>query len=94
MRGKNAALSVGLHQRLLLQLSPDPRLKAKDTLLRPRNFRLAVAYRLGMYVINEEISCPSCQQTIDKYGDPHATCCTKNGDLIIRHNSLRNLVED
>jgi hypothetical protein len=25
------------------------------------------------------------------YGD-HATCCAKNGDLVIRHNSLRNLV--
>ena len=44
-------------------------------------------------MIDEEIPCPSCQQTINKYGD-HATCCTRNGDLIIRHNSLRNLVED
>jgi len=25
------------------------------------------------------------------FGD-HATCCTKEGDIIIRHNSLRNLV--
>jgi hypothetical protein len=65
----------------------------KDTLLRPRNFRIAVAYRLGMYVLDEEIPCPLCQQTINKFGD-HATCCTKSGDLIIRHNSLRNLVED
>ena len=24
----------------------------------------------------------------------HATCCTKSGDLIIRHNSMRNLIED
>jgi hypothetical protein len=30
-------------------------------------------------------------QTIDKFGD-HATCCTRTGDLIVRHNSLRNLV--
>ena len=27
------------------------------------------------------------------FGD-HATCCTKSGDLIIRQNSLRNLVEE
>jgi hypothetical protein len=30
-------------------------------------------------------------QTINKYGD-HATCCAKSGDLIIRHNSMRNFV--
>ena len=63
----------------------------KDCLLKPRNFRIAVAYRLGMYVIDKEITCPFCKQTIDKYGD-HATCCIKEGDLISRHNSLRNLI--
>ena len=26
------------------------------------------------------------------HGD-HATCCTTSGDLIVRHNSLRNLVD-
>jgi len=62
----------------------------KDCLLRPRNFRIAVAYRLGMKVLDEEIPCPLI---INKFGD-HATCCTKSGDLIIRHNSMRNLVED
>ena len=34
-----------------------------------------------------------CKQTIDKFGD-HATCCTKNGDTIIRHNGIRDLVGD
>ena len=65
----------------------------KDTLLRPRNFQIAVAYRLGVPVINQEIACPLCMQPINRFGD-HATCCTKSGDMIIRHNSLRNLVED
>ena len=65
----------------------------KDTLLRPRNFRIAVAYRLGMKVLDEEIPCPLCKQIINTFGD-HATCCTKQGDLIVWHNSLRNLVED
>jgi hypothetical protein len=32
-----------------------------------------------------------CTQHINVYGD-HATCCAKNGDLVIRHNALRNLV--
>ena len=30
---------------------------------------------------------------IDKFGD-HATCCTKNGDIIIRHNGMRDLIGD
>ena len=46
-----------------------------------------------MKVLDEEIPCPLCKQIINKFGD-HATCCTKSGDLIIRHNSMRNLVED
>jgi hypothetical protein len=64
----------------------------KDTLLRPRNFQIAVAYRLGVYVLENEISCPLCTQPINKFGD-HATCCAKSGDIIIRHNSLRNLID-
>ena len=50
-------------------------------------------HTFGIYVVDKEISCPSCQQIIDKYGD-HATCCTKNGDTIIRHNGIRDLVGD
>ena len=30
----------------------------KDTLLRPRQFQIAIAYRLGIYVVDKEISCP------------------------------------
>ena len=30
-------------------------------------------------------------QPINIYGD-HSTCCAKNGDLVVRHNSLRNFV--
>ena len=59
----------------------------KDCLLRPRNFQIAVAYRLGIPVLDKEIACPLCMQPINIFGD-HATCCTKSGDLIIRHNSL------
>ena len=62
-----------------------------DCLLKPRLFRLAVAYRLGFPVLSNEIPCPSCTQPINVYGD-HAICCAKNGDLVIRHNALRNLV--
>ena len=65
----------------------------KDTIMRPRNFRMAVRYRLGVNVLKEEIPCPLCKQTITVSGD-HATCCAKSGDLITRHNSLRNLLDN
>ena len=64
----------------------------KETLLRPRNFAIAVAYRLGVPVLDQEIPCPLCKQPINIFGD-HATCCAKKGDVIVRHNSLRNLVD-
>ncbi len=63
----------------------------KDCLLKPRVYRIAVAYRLGLPVLSNEIPCPLCMQPINIYGD-HASCCAKNGDLVIRHNALRNLV--
>ena len=63
----------------------------KDCLMKPRQYRVAVAYRLGLPVLKNEISCPLCMQLINVYGD-HATCCAKNGDLVFRHNSLRNFV--
>jgi hypothetical protein len=44
-------------------------------------------------VLDKEIPCPLCKQTINIYGD-HATCCTRNGDIIIRHNTLRNLIDN
>ena len=31
-------------------------------------------------------------QTLDIYGD-HAICCSTNGDLIVRHNRIRDLVD-
>ena len=43
-------------------------------------------------MLDHEIPCPLCKQTINIFGD-HATCCAKKGDVIIRHNSLRNLID-
>ena len=62
-----------------------------DTIMRPRVFRTAILYRLGLPVLNRETPCPLCVQTINIYGD-HATCCATHGDLIVRHNAMRNLV--
>jgi hypothetical protein len=63
----------------------------KDCLMKPRQYRVAVAYRLGLPVLKNEIPCPLCMQPINVYGD-HATCCAKNGDLVVRHNAIRNFV--
>jgi hypothetical protein len=64
----------------------------RDTILKPRLFRTAVLYRLGVPLLTDEIKCPLCEQHINKFGD-HATCCTRGGSTIIRHNSLRDLVD-
>src|ERR1700744_1090098 len=49
--------------------------------------------RLGVSVFDDGIICPSCTHTfLDKFGD-HAICCTSTGDLIVRHNRMRDLVE-
>ena len=60
--------------------------------MQPRNFQVAALLRLGLPVVLEEITCSLCKQIIDNFGD-HAACCTKNADLIHRHNRLRNLLD-
>jgi hypothetical protein len=64
----------------------------EDTVMKPQVYRTSVAYRLGVAVTDGSASCPLCKQTIDQFGD-HASCCTKSGSNIVRHNRIRNLVE-
>jgi len=63
-----------------------------SALIRPRAFRIACRLRLGVAVWDKGASCPMCKQTLDIMGD-HAICCTTNGDLIVRHNRIRDLVD-
>jgi len=63
-----------------------------DTVMRPRNFQVAIAMRLGLPVLSEEKSCSLCMQTIDVFGD-HAACCSVSSDRIHRHNRVRNLLD-
>ena len=63
-----------------------------DTVMRPRNFQVAVAMRLGLPVLDEEKKCSLCMQIIDVFGD-HAACCSMSSDRIHRHNRVRNLLE-
>ena len=39
-----------------------------DTVMRPRNFQVAVSMRMGLPVLSEEKSCSLCMQTIDVFG--------------------------
>ena len=65
-----------------------------NTLIRPRAFRRRVAcrLRLGVPVWHEGASCPCCTHTLDIFG-VHGLCCTTSGDLIARHNRIRDLVD-
>jgi hypothetical protein len=63
-----------------------------DTVMRPRNFRVAISMRLGLAVLSEEKSCSLCMQTIDVFGD-HSACCSVSSDRIHRHNRVRNLLD-
>jgi len=64
----------------------------KDTVMKPRNFRISAAVRLGVPVLKGEVVCSLCKQNIDVLGD-HAACCAKTTDLVHRHNRLRNLID-
>ena len=44
-----------------------------DTVMRPRNFRVAVAMRMGLPVLDEEKRCSLCMQIMDVFGD-HGAC--------------------
>jgi hypothetical protein len=66
-------------------------LDGSDCCMSPAVFRTAVRYRLGVIVARPDVVCSFCMQSFDEYGD-HAACCRMNGDLIVRHNRLRNLL--
>jgi len=65
----------------------------KDTIMEPRVYLTAVRRLLGLPVSSVPAPCPFCQQTMDVYGD-HAVCCKKSGDLITRHNRVRDLIAE
>jgi hypothetical protein len=63
----------------------------KDTIMAPRVYLTCVRRLLGLPVLSAPAPCPFCKQTMDIYGD-HALCCKKSGDMITRHNRVRNLI--
>ena len=68
-------------------------LKALGLHLRSAEFVLAVKYRLGLPIFDQEGPCPACLRQSDIYGD-HALCCGTGGERISRHNALRDAFYD
>ena len=64
-----------------------------ETIMSPRVYLTAVRRLLGLPVYSDSISCPSCKQIMDIYGD-HAVCCRSSPDMITRHNRVRDLIAD
>jgi hypothetical protein len=59
--------------------------------LKPREFKFAVNYRLGMPLYQEEGVCPACGKAADEFGD-HSVACAHTGERIARHNHLANML--
>ena len=62
-----------------------------ENVIQPRAFQIS-----AMRLLNHPISCSPtlcaiCKQSNDIYGD-HAVCCKLGGDIITRHNRLRDVV--
>ena len=60
--------------------------------LSSNEFRVALKYRLGVKLYENERKCPFCKSgTLDVMGD-HAVSCHDRGDMISRHNPIREQI--
>ena len=58
--------------------------------LQPNEFRAALKYRLGVPLYDSDRRCPYCKSTIlDIFGD-HSVSCHGRGDIISRHDRVRD----
>ena len=72
-----------------LSAAPIPALELH---LYSNEFRVALKYRLGEKLYENERKCPFCKSgTLDVMGD-HAVSCHGRGDMISRHDRIRNKV--
>jgi hypothetical protein len=62
-----------------------------ETIMKPKIFLTAIRRLLSLPVFSTTYTCPFCMQIADSYGD-HATCCSRGGSLIVRHNKIRNFL--
>ena len=68
-------------------------LRALGLWLRPREFRMAARYRLGLPVFAKAGPCPAsrCKMNCDVMGD-HAIACGSDGERIARHDYIHNVL--
>ena len=59
--------------------------------LQDQSFRCCLRYWLGVPLHSSPYSCPECHSTADKFGD-HQVGCGGNGDRIVRHNAIRDVL--
>ena len=61
--------------------------------LKPKEFTVAVKYRLGMRVYSAAGPCIACGRDSDEYGD-HSIGCSHEGERIYRHNVIRDAIHE
>ena len=60
--------------------------------LEPSEFQVAIKWWLGIPVAQGQC-CSQCNAALDAYGH-HALCCKLGGDVVSRHNRLRDIFND
>ena len=63
--------------------------KEAGTLMDSELFRIAVARRMRLPIIDEHATCSECGACLDVYLD-HALVCSCGGDRTLRHNTIRD----
>jgi len=62
-----------------------------ENVIQPRAFQISAMRLLNHPISTSPTLCARCKQSNDIYGD-HAVCCKLGGDIITRHNRLRDVV--
>ena len=73
-----------------LRAQPSPKLGLD---LLPNEVQALVKWWLGLPVFTDADACPHCSQTLDIHGH-HALICHAGGDVVTRHNRLRDSFAD
>ena len=69
-----------------------PPIPALGLALGSSEFRIALCRQLRVPLFNESFRCPICTSSmLDTYGD-HALACSTSGDIIARHNAVRDFL--
>ena len=87
----NLTTNSSLHSGDFLLALPIPSLNLH---MRPAEWRIAAARRIGIELAPSSTICPSCgKQNLDKWGD-HALMCDTGNDRIARHNKIVRVLGD